>query len=71
MKAFVDRIENDMAVLLLGEDGNVQVNVPLSWLPPDVSEGIYLDVTFTVDKDTTKRAKDDVQALLESMDNEP
>lgn len=62
LKAFVDRIENDMAVLLIGDNASVVVSVPLSWLPSDVSEGVFLDVLFTVDKKATKKAHDEVQS---------
>jgi len=71
MRAFVDRIENDVAVLLLGEDGSVVLNIPLSMLPDDIREGLYIDVAFAIDTESTNKAHDEVQSLLDSMPNEP
>ena len=67
MKVFVDRIENGIAVLL-GEDATT-VDIPLSWLPFDVQEGVYLDIS--IDNESTRKAHDEVQSLLDSMPNNP
>lgn len=71
MKAFVDRIENDVAVLLMGEEASVVVNIPLLILPSDVSEGMYLDVVFSIDTESTCKAHEEIQSLLDSMADEP
>ncbi|MHB1455300.1 MAG: DUF3006 domain-containing protein [Armatimonadota bacterium] len=71
MKVFIDRIEGDIAVLLLGDTGEVVANVPVFWLPKGVKEGIYLKAEFQIDMETTERACAEVQALMDSMGNEP
>lgn len=71
MRAFVDRIEGEIATLLLGDDGSIAVSVPLEWLPDGLREGMCLGVDFAIDQESTKKAHKDVQALLDSLGNEP
>ncbi len=42
--AFIDRIEDDIAVLILSDE--TPLNVPRKQLPADAKEGDYLQVTF-------------------------
>lgn len=42
--AFIDRIEDDIAVLILSDE--TSLNVPRKELPAEVKEGDYLHVTF-------------------------
>jgi hypothetical protein len=44
MKAFVDRIEGDVAVLLIG---GRQWDLPAEVLPPGVTEGDTVEITAT------------------------
>lgn len=71
MRAFVDRIEEGIATLLLGEDESVRVSVPVRWLPVGIREGTCLGIDFTIDRDSTEKAHDDVQSLLDGMENNP
>ena len=49
MNAVIDRIENNVAVLLVGEKETV-LNVPLGILPENVREGTWLRIDFTIDE---------------------
>jgi hypothetical protein len=71
IKAYVDQINGDVALLLLGDDGSIKVAVPVEWLPPDVQEGQVLRVTFAVDKKATEDARKRTQGLLDSLGNNP
>ncbi len=42
--AFIDRIEDDLAVLIFSDE--TSLNVPRKQLPAEVKEGDYLHVTF-------------------------
>ncbi len=53
MKAVVDRIENDMAVLLIGPEETV-LDVPVRYLPEQVKEGSWLRIDFRLDEHTTE-----------------
>ena len=46
MKAVIDRIEGELAVLLMGEDGSIKVNMPLILLPEGCKESDVLDIAI-------------------------
>ena len=51
VRAAIDRIEdNEMAVLLVGDDGKTQLDVPVALLPAGASDGDHLRITFSLDK---------------------
>src|SRR5947207_229686 len=65
--AVIDRIEdNDVAVLLLG-DNETQVDIPLSFLPDDASDGDHLKITISIDKESRDAAASRVKSLQEKL----
>lgn len=66
MKAVIDRIEHNMAVLLVGED-EVLLNIPLDLLPEHVHEGTWLSVDFSIDTATTAEQFRRNKSLLERL----
>jgi hypothetical protein len=40
MKAVIDRVDGELAVLLLGDQGEFKLNIPLSLLPVGCREGV-------------------------------
>jgi hypothetical protein len=48
LRAFVDRIENGYAVILLEEDGQ-QIDWPIEKLPPGIVEGTSLTIDVHVE----------------------
>lgn len=48
LRAFVDRVENGYAVILLEEDGR-QIDWPIEKLPPEAIEGALLTITVCVE----------------------
>jgi len=71
LRAFIDRIHNGIATLLLGPDESVTVDVPLAWLPKGVKEGTVLWLEPSVDQDDTAAGKARVQELLDELGNAP
>jgi hypothetical protein len=67
MKAVIDRIEGELAVLLMGEDGSVKANVPLILLPEGCREGDVLDIAIKKDEKATVEAKDRSKSLIEKL----
>jgi Protein of unknown function (DUF3006) len=67
MKAVIDRIEGKLAVLLMGEDGSIKVNMPLIFLPEGCREGDVLDVAIRKDENATIEAKDRSKNLIEKL----
>ena len=68
-KIIVDRIEGDLAVLVLYDDDNVKFNFPVSLLPEDVRDGDHLRMSFAKDeasKETDKKRINDFLAELKS-----
>jgi hypothetical protein len=67
MKAVIDRIEGKLAVLLMGEDGSLKVNMPLILIPEGCKEGDVLDIAITRDEKATVEAKDQSKSLIEKL----
>jgi hypothetical protein len=68
MKAVVDRIEGDFAILLLGDE-EYKVNMPLKYLPERVSESDILHINFRIDHEATEKQKKKVIDLLNKLTN--
>ncbi len=67
MKAVIDRIEGKLAVLLMGEDGSLKVNMPLILIPEGCKEGDVLDIAIMRDEKATVEAKDLSKDLIEKL----
>ena len=67
MKAVIDRIEENLAVLLMGEDGSIKVNTPLILLPDGCREGDVLDISISKDEKATVEAKERSKNLIEKL----
>jgi hypothetical protein len=67
MKAVIDRIEGNVAVLLMGEDGSQKVNMPLILIPEGCKEGDVLDIAINKDEKATVEAKDKSKSLIEKL----
>ena len=67
MKATIDRIEGKLAVLLIGDDGSIKLNVPLILLPEKSKEGDKLDINIHKNEKETEDAKKRVSSLIEKL----
>lgn len=65
--ATLDRIEDNIAVLLVRPDETLQIAWPISALPEDAAEGVILDISVQVSEGETKTAEERVQSLLEKL----
>lgn len=63
-KVVVDRIEGDLAVLVLYEDDRVKFNLPLQHLPEGVREGDHLQMGFAQDEESCESERRRVEDLL-------
>jgi hypothetical protein len=66
IQAVIDRLEQDKAVILLGEDEQ-QVVWPLSKLPLNAKAGHILQIDVVIDEALTKQAEADAAALLQEI----
>ncbi len=64
ISGYVDRIEEDLAVILLGED-EYQIEIPCSLLPKDINEGSYIKLEIKKDKASTQAALKEAMELME------
>lgn len=65
--AFLDRYEGDMAVLLLGEDGDASLDIPRSLVPEGTPEGTALRLTLATDEQATASARQEVADLMADL----
>lgn len=67
-KVTVDRIEGQIATLLLREDEKIKFNLPVVLLP-GIVEGDIVDITITKDTSSTNEVKGRVISLIEKLKN--
>jgi hypothetical protein len=67
MRAVIDRVEGEFAVLLLGDKGEFGLNFPLSLLPAGCREGDVLNISIERDVVGTEEAKERVTDLMEKL----
>lgn len=63
ISAYIDRFEEDKAVLLLGDDMK-KCNFPKSYLPEGLSEGDYIAIDIAYDKEATEAAEEEARELM-------
>ena len=68
-KVTLDRIEENVAVLLVRDEEKIKINVPLTLLPSGSKEGDILDIAITRDVQETEATKERVATLLEKLRN--
>jgi len=67
MKAVIDRIENEIAVLLIGEEEKTRVNFPITLLPEECKESDVLNISIERDTAATQQAKERTSSLMEKL----
>ena len=67
--ATVDRIEGELAVLLLRGDEKIKFNLPV-FLLTGMNEGDVVNITITKDVVATDEAKERVMGLIEKLKRE-
>ncbi len=66
LRAVIDRIEEGLAVLLVGED-EVQLDLSLDYLPSGVEEGSVLRIGFEEDRATTLALRKKMQSRIDRL----
>ena len=67
LRIVIDRIEGDLAVLVLYEDDRVRFNLPLRYLPEGVREGDHLQMGFAEDEASREAEKSRIEGLLSEL----
>lgn len=68
MKAVVDQILDDLAVVLI-EDQQVVLHVPMEKMPEGTQEGSWLQIDFTLDEEQTSSMYQKNKTLLQRLIN--
>jgi hypothetical protein len=66
-RTFVDRIEGNRAVLLLGEDERQSIAIPAEYLPDGAGEGSVLTVSLHYEAEQTEQATEEAAALIRKL----
>jgi hypothetical protein len=66
IQGVIDRLEQDKAVILLGEE-EIQLVWPLSQLPKEARAGHILQIDVTIDEAATKKAEEEASSLLQEI----
>jgi hypothetical protein len=66
-KVVIDRVEGDLAVLVLYDDDRVKFHLPLKYLPEGVRGGDHLQMSFTVDEQSREAEKKKIEELYRQL----
>ncbi|NLL19110.1 MAG: DUF3006 domain-containing protein [Clostridia bacterium] len=66
MKAVIDKIEDTLAVLLVGEE-ETKVDWPVNCLPENIGEGDILHIAIKKDQESTNKQREKVASLIEKL----
>jgi hypothetical protein len=69
--AFIDRLEEGVAVISLSAAPETYFNLPLQYLPPNVAEGDHLKLTFELDAESKEATRNRIAALQAELATEP
>ena len=67
LKVIIDRVEDDLAVIVLADDDSVHFNLPIKYLPDGVRDGDHLQLTFALDRDSREAARRKTADLLKEL----
>ena len=69
IRGVIDRIEdNEMAVILVGEDEKSSIDVPTALLPAEATDGDHLTITITLDAQSREKAAERTRAMRERLE---
>ena len=66
-RVVIDRIEGDLAVLVIYDDDRVKFNLPVRYLPQGAREGDHLQVSFVSDEVSRELERKRVEDLLKEL----
>lgn len=66
-RAFVDRLENGIAVLIISDYGKHQLIVPKDLLPEGADEGSVLFIVIGYDEEQSELAREKTQKMIKEL----
>jgi hypothetical protein len=67
IKAFVDRIEGKIAVVYLGKNEDVKIDIPLKFLPKELKEGTHLNINIEIDEKENENNSSEIDDIRKKM----
>jgi len=67
LKAFVDRIESGLAVIMLSDGSGIQFDMPLQYLPPGIKAGDHLVIIFQLDPESREETLRNISELKRQL----
>jgi hypothetical protein len=65
--AYLDRFEGGRAVVIAGEDGEIQLDLPLDRLPQGAKAGDHLTINVRLDPEGTEAARARITELQQEL----
>lgn len=65
VEAYIDRFEEDKAVIYFGDDMAQKIVYPKAFLDESLEEGDYVKITVEYDEEATQKALQEALALTE------
>jgi hypothetical protein len=67
LKVVIDRIEDEIATIVLYEDDSVHFNLPAEYLPEGAKEGDHFQLSFKKDRESRDAEKKKAEDLLKEL----
>jgi hypothetical protein len=67
LKVVIDRIEDEIATIVLYDDDSVHFNLPAEYLPEGAKEGDHFQLSFKKDKESRDAEKKKAEDLLNEL----
>lgn len=67
IRAVIDRIEEEMAVLSVGDEAEHSIDVPAALLPAGASDGDHLQIRITLDEEARASAEQRIKEMQERL----
>lgn len=67
IKAYIDRIESDIAVIYLGNEEEYKFDLPVKFLPANIKENSSLKITISTDEKTNESTAKEVEDLRKML----
>ena len=67
LKVVIDRIEDEVATLVLYDDDSVHFNLPTEYLPEGTKDGDHFQLIFKKDKESRDAEKKKAEDLLKEL----
>ncbi|MCI0485574.1 MAG: DUF3006 domain-containing protein [Blastocatellia bacterium] len=67
LKVVIDRIEGDLAVIVLSDDDSVKFDLPVKYMPEGAREGEHYRMTFTPDEESRDSERKRIEDLYKQL----